>query len=448
MTTPKKPHGWTRRLVDAFRVEWREVGLLGRVALLGIGVSLLVAVALGFWIPGIVSRHLLVARADLMATIGTEIAAKGLVPVGPPGSDSYRAFDEEMRLRAVGGETVRVKLWSLDGVVLYSDDPSLVGRRFGLSEPARAALEGRTSFNISDLTEPAHARDKEFGELLEFYVPVRTPEGELFGLFEVEQRADELRNTVGHIQRNVWMAIVSGLGTLGVFMGALAVASARIMNRRRRDAERLLGTLFKAQEEERKRTVAALHDDIGQPLYRLLYGLEGAKARLGGDHPVSAELERLEDLVRDMDRTLRAELRLLHRGVQEDLDLRSAIKDLVESTRQETALRIELDTGGVDDTVISDVARVALLHAVREALINVRKHAEATRVWVTVRNQPDRVVLEVRDDGKGIGRQEGLGLVTIRERLQAIGGGLTVAGRRGAGTRFRAWVPVEERGEL
>lgn len=73
--------------------------------------------------------------------------------------------------------------------------------------------------------------------------------------------------------------------------------------------------------------------------------------------------------------------------------------------------------------------------------MNVRKHAEAEQVRVEVRARPDRVVLEITDDGKGIGRHEGLGLVTLRERLEAIGGGLIVTGLRRGGTRVSAWVP-------
>lgn len=429
------------RLWGAVRAEWQEVGILGRVAFLGVLISLGVAVALGFWIPEIATRHLLNSRAELMASIASQIASEGLLPVGSPGSDSYQALDDAVQRRVVGGETVRVKLWSLDGTVLYSDDSDLVGREFGLSKPARAALEGETQFNISDLSDPAHAGERGLGRLIEFYVPVDTQSGETLGLFEVEQSVEELENTRGHIQRNVWGAILSGIGLLSIFMAVLTVASARIMNRRRRDAERLLGSLFRAQEEERKRTVGALHDDVGQPLYRLMYGLEGTRANLDPEDPAVRELRYLEDIVRDMDRKLRAELRLLHRGVKDDLDLEAAIEDLIDITERETDLKIEITIKPDTGDRLSDVARLALVHAAGEGLMNVRKHADAEHVWVDVRAKPDRVVLEVTDDGKGIREQEGLGLVTLRERLEAIGGGLKVTSRRRNGTQVRAWVP-------
>jgi signal transduction histidine kinase len=117
----------------------------------------------------------------------------------------------------------------------------------------------------------------------------------------------------------VWLSIASGLGVLGLFMGSLTVANARVLNRRRRQAEELFQALLQAEDAERHRIVGALHDDVGQPLYRLLYGLQGCRARVEGASAVATELEQLEALVREVDGTLRAELSALHRGVTDEV---------------------------------------------------------------------------------------------------------------------------------
>jgi signal transduction histidine kinase len=418
------------------------MGPLGKVALVGIAVSLAGAVGLGFWIPSVVERHLLEARAEIMAGLGSDLVAHGLVPVDEPGTAGYESLDEEVRLRLLGGETARVKLWSLNGTVVYSDEPSLVGQRFGLSDPARAAVTGELSFEISDLSDPAHSPDRVFGELIEFYVPVVDSSGGVLGLLEIEQRLDTLKTTLGHVRRNLWVSIGTGVGVLSVFIGSLAFASARIMNRRRRQTERILGSLLRVQDEERRRTVGALHDDIGQPLYRLLYGLQGSRSQLGAEHPASGELGNLEELARDIERTLRAELKLLHSGVPEDLPLVPALRELVDATRAETGQQIELRVELKQDPALEAVTKSALLRAAREGLINVRKHAEATSASVTVSADRTRVVVEVSDNGNGTRGSEGLGLATTRERLESIGGGLRVRGQRGTGTTFRAWVPL------
>lgn len=438
--------GGSRR-VDGrvLRTEWAEIGPLGRVAFAGVILSLAVALVLGAWIPRMVRTHLLEARASLMKSIGDEIAARDLLPVGPPGTERYRALEEEIRLSLLGGETVRVKVWNLDGTIAYSDDPAMVGRRFALSPAAQAATGGTTTFNVSDLSEPAHATERRLGRLIEFYVPVEGPGGETLGLFEVEQRVDALEATLGRVRRNVWLAIGSGIGLLGVFMGMLTFATGRVLDRRRRQAEHLVSALFRAQEEERRRTVGALHDDVGQPLFRLLYGLEGSRAKLPTESPIGEELARLADLTRGIDQTLRSELRNLHRGVDEDLDLPASLRQLAESTRAETDLEVRLD---MPDTVggipIGRAATTALVHAAREGITNVRKHADASTATIELRRDRRELVLSVHDDGDGRRGPDGLGIVTTRERLEALGGSLrTTSGRGRQGTTLRASVPVE-----
>lgn len=431
-----------RRVVSAAGSQWAELGPFGRAAFAGVALALVITVVLGVWIPNLVRRHILEARAELIASIGNEIADRGLVPVGPPGSDSYQRLREEVELSLLGGETVRVKLWTVDGTVTYSDDTRLVGRTFEVTPTARRALQGSPAYGVSDLSEPAHAYERPLGQLLEFFVPVRDPNGVVVGLFEVEQTVDSLDATLSKVRRNVWLAIGIGIGLLGIFMATLTVASGRALNRRRRQAERLLGALVNAQEEERRRIVGALHDDIGQPLFRLLYGLEGARSTMAEGDPVRAEMERLVDLTRDVDRTLRGELSLLHQGIEEELGLEPGLREVVATQRAESGLDIDLRTRGLDHATVSGPAKVALLHAAREAIVNVRKHAEASHVAVTVAAVNGHVRLRVEDDGVGVRSEAGLGLVTTRERIEALGGSLRVSGSKGRGTIFQATIPT------
>lgn len=230
---------------------------------------------------------------------------------------------------------------------------------------------------------------------------------------------------------------------LAIFLAALGITTARGVNRRRRQAERLLGSVFRAQEDERRRIVGALHDDIGQPLYRLLYGIEGSRSKLAGDDPVADELERLEGLVRDIDGTLRSELKLLHQGLAEDAGIATAIRDLAAITESETDLDVHTQILDHLDG-LSPVQRTALFRAAQEAVVNVRKHADAGSIWIRVRSDGKVGALIVEDDGVGLAAEPGLGLATTRERLEALGGGVQLTRRRPRGTRVRAWLPFEE----
>ena len=264
-------------------------------------------------------------------------------------------------------------------------------------------------------------------------------------MIEVEQDVTALNSALGRIATNVWVSIALGVGVLGLFMSVLAAARARSLNSRRRQAEILLKSSFAAQEDERRRVVGALHDDIGQPLYRLLYGLEGSRAKMTAADPVAAELVRLEDIARTIDKTLRRELRILHEGLAADAGLEAAISDLVDLTRRETALDVEAFVDLAWDP--SPVQRTALYRAAQEAVTNVRKHADATWTRIRLHTERDRVLLNVEDDGRGVQREPGLGLTTTKERFEALGGDVASSGRSGGGTVFTAWLPPPTGGD-
>lgn len=428
-----------RRYWPAVRTSWSELGRWGRLALAGIGLSVIISVALGFSIPNSAKGHLLHGQSEVFATVAEDIRALSLVTRAGESVAIEPEFEEAVALRLLGGDTIRVKLWSLDGVIVYSDHSDQIGQSFAFNDLAIRATNGDVSFGVADASDPAHAFEEDLGELIEFYVPVEDAAG-VFALFEVEQRVDTLNTTVNRIKRNTWMSIGLGLGVLTVFMASLTVANAHVLTRRRRLAETLFAELVEAQDAERRRIVGSLHDDVGQPLYRLLYGLQGSRSRLDDDDPVSEELDRLEQLVREVDATLRNELRGLHTSLAEDLGLGPALEALAEMTRDETALDLSLDVQ--TNKELGVVPRAALFQAAKEGVTNVRKHAGAAHVWVRLLSEAGRVVLEVEDDGIGPNGERGLGLTTMKDRLEAIGGGLTIDRRSGTGTRMRAWVPT------
>ncbi|HEY5685035.1 MAG TPA: ATP-binding protein [Acidimicrobiia bacterium] len=429
-----------RAVASAIRTDWREIGGLGRLALLGLIGSLAVAVVLGFSITSGARDHLLEARAHLLAAVVSEIAAIAPAPIEAPVSP---AFEELVELRLLGGETVRVKLWREDGTIVYSDSEDLMGSTFELSEPALDALAGEPSHFISDLRDPAHAGERELGQLIEFFIPFG-PDGDPVGVFEIEQLPESLNESMSSIGRHVWLSIGSGIFVLGGFLVVLIISRARDLDRRRLRAERLVGAVLTAQDSERRRVVGSLHDDVGQPLYRLLYGIQGSKSKIPPDHPAALELERLAGIAMEIDETLRRELRLLHQGMEADAGLERALAQLVDLTTTESDLDIALT---VDlEREPEPVPRAAIYRAMREALTNARKHSGAQRVTIEVTETAGDVIAQVTDDGRGDPIVPGLGLTTTRERLEAIGGKLEISSRRGRGTRVRARVPVERAG--
>ena len=129
----------------------------------------------------------------------------------------------------------------------------------------------------------------------------------------------------------------------------------------------------------------------------------------------------------------------IHHGAPDDLGLEPALRELAATISAEADLDVDVTVDLVREPGPDEQA--TLYRAVAEGLLNVRRHAHASQVSVTVGMEDEAVVAVVEDDGVGPGRREGLGIVTTRERLEAVGGGLAVERRKGGGTVFRAWVP-------
>lgn len=423
---------------SALKSDWVEIGGLGRLAVIGVGLALVITFVLGFSITNAARGHLLDARAAMVVSVVEEL------PPFPTDQNSveFAAFDVAVRVKVLGGETIRFKVWAPDGTIVYSDAEELVGQQFELPVHAGLAFQEGSGAHVSDLSDPAHAFDRGEGELIEIYVAMANVEGEAMFVAEVEQDASGLANALSLIARNVWVSIGLGIASIILVMAFGIAARGRELNRRRRQAEQLLQSSFVAQEEGRRRVVSALHDDIGQPMYRLLYGLEGAQAQLESSSAVAQELGHLTTVVRDMDTTLRHELRLLNHEVAADVGLAAALRGLGDLTEQETddlkvILTIELASEP------PTVTRNEIYRAAREAITNVRKHANADQVQIAVYEEEGRIVLTVVDDGVGIraASDHGLGLSTTKQRFIALDGDVFVEPIRAGGTRFLAWLP-------
>jgi two-component system NarL family sensor kinase len=202
-----------------------------------------------------------------------------------------------------------------------------------------------------------------------------------------------------------------------------------------------------ARAEERARIAREIHDILAQDLTAIALHIEGGLNQLGRDPSLARE--RLEQAL-----TLcRASLEEARRSV---LDLRTlplAGKSLVEALgasgrafTSETGIRVNVHADG--DPRLPLRVEAELYRIVQEALANVRRHARATDVTITMRERDRRVVLVVRDDGQGFdataGHEGRYGLLGMRERARLLGGTLRVEGRAGRGTIVRVTVPLAE----
>ena len=203
--------------------------------------------------------------------------------------------------------------------------------------------------------------------------------------------------------------------------------------------------MVEAQELERARLARELHDETGQALTSILLGLKALEERVGTADGGAAITE-LRDLVvatlQDV-RRLAVELRP---AALDDFGLVPALERLRDTTTEQGRIAVELKSDLDDRRRLPAETETALYRIVQEALTNVLKHAEATRVTVRLRLHERLVELVVQDNGAGFDpgavRDGGLGLVGMRERVALLGGRMVVESSDGAGTMLKAEVPL------
>ncbi|MDF2709893.1 MAG: hypothetical protein K0R62_5545 [Nonomuraea muscovyensis] len=221
--------------------------------------------------------------------------------------------------------------------------------------------------------------------------------------------------------------------TLFAAHAAIALTNARLYERGRE----------LAMLEERNRVARELHDAVTQKLFSLRLSAQAAATVLDRDSArAAAELERVQRLAGEALAELRAvivELRpaeLARHGLAETLRKHVRLLDRLHP------VRVTFDCEGLP--ALDPAVEVAVLRVAQEALHNALRHAEAAGVSLWLGHEAGRLVMSVRDDGKGFDQaaSRGLGLVSMRERAESVGGVMSVESAPGEGTAVRVEVSV------
>jgi signal transduction histidine kinase len=212
---------------------------------------------------------------------------------------------------------------------------------------------------------------------------------------------------------------------------------------------RLTRQILSAQEEERKKISRELHDVIGQTLTGINVRLAALKKEAAlNTKTLDQNIARTQRLVEKSVDIVHRFARELRPAVLDDLGLIPALHSFMKHFTVRTGVRASL-TAFATIEQLDTVRRTVFFRVAQEALNNVARHAEASRVDVSIQKLPEGICMKIKDDGKSFNVEptlpanggKRLGLLGMRERLEMVGGSFAVESAPGKGTTIVARIP-------
>jgi signal transduction histidine kinase len=216
--------------------------------------------------------------------------------------------------------------------------------------------------------------------------------------------------------------------------------------------EALKGELYRrivdAQEAERQRIARDLHDETGQALTAIGMGLRGISTGVKNGNKQKQTVRTLHDLetltahsLQELQRLI-ADLRPSH---LDDLGLLATVRWYANNVKERSNLEIEIISSGEEKTICPEYS-TSIFRILQEALTNITKHAEATKVLIHIIFDPDEVHITVEDNGRGfdmhgITRQQSWGLIGMEERATLLDGKFYIRSKPGDGTMLEIIIP-------
>ncbi len=216
----------------------------------------------------------------------------------------------------------------------------------------------------------------------------------------------------------------------------------------------LLRRLVTSQEEERHRIARELHDQMGQHLTAFLLDLEALK-RQTTDPTAASAVQRLRDLADQMGQDVHRIAMELRPTALDDWGLQIALRNYVGEWSRRSRIMVQLHCTGMERCRLPSEFETALYRVTQEALTNVLKHSQASRVSVIVERRDDEALAIIEDNGRGfeveavVGDPDArcrLGLLGMEERVVQVGGTLEVESTPGRGTSLFIRIPLRVSG--
>ncbi len=278
--------------------------------------------------------------------------------------------------------------------------------------------------------------------------------------FELSEKVLALARPFERYQADELPGVLVFMAVALAWFGWRRVCEARVELARRMALEKQLAETLtenrrlslshvQVQEDERKQLARELHDEMGQHLNAIKIDAVSIRDWSAGiSEDIYGAALSIVDVTNHVQNTIRDMLRRLRPAGLDELGLTAALEHLLTQWQARNPLThatLEVDEADAAIENLKENESMTCYRLVQEALNNVARHAQARNVVIRFARQGAQLALNVSDDGTGasqVTNTKGLGLVGMRERIEALGGGLAIESAAGEGFRIRAVIPV------
>ncbi len=455
-------------MIEVFKQFWQKLTLVQQFALASLIVILPGAMGIAWWIPERINEAVI-----KNAAAGTALYMESLMaPLIPQLQDkselspeTRQALDDVLKRARGDGRLVSIKVWRLDGTVIYSTFPDVIGKRFEPSETFLIAREGGLGVSFDESVHEEDKNEQAAGiPLLEVYAPIRNPDTrQVVALSEFYADGRSLGSDIAQATRLSWLVIGLAASVLfGVLSFIVSKASDLILSQKQKlehqvgELQQLLSqndalreNLRRANEDvshvnERvlERVGADLHDGPAQLLTFVMLRISSLKRLVSSDSKAQGAVSEMSGTIGDALSAIRNLSTGLMLPELEKLSFAQVLELAVrlhrEYTNSDVSLNIDL---GKDFP--NRALKTCAFRFVQEALTNAFKHAGGRGQAVDVKWQQG-LQIAVSDAGPGMKQRvtsEGLGHVGMRSRINALGGTLEIISPKSGGARLVASFP-------
>jgi signal transduction histidine kinase len=447
----------------------KRTSLAGQFLLMAFAVMLIGMLAMGTLVSWQIEKSVAEVKAASTALyINTfiaphlqELKANGALP-----PDGIHALNQAMERRDLQASITSVRIWNHDGLIVHSDDPKLIGKKFTLPLPSQRAWAGAIAAEFDDIPGDEEITERSADlPLLKVFAPIRNfDSGHVTAVVEFHERAEALNSELIASEWKTWLAtalitlnmmgclfviVANGSKTIDRQRAALTVRVSQLSELLRQNRilqgriERAAQNATEDNERVLRRMGYDLHDGVAQLISLALLRLGRIQSSRNDDDNLQKIRKALSEALNDTRNICKG---LLLPEVH-TLTLKEALLFMIRQHERRTGTEITCQIADLPDEAPQFV-KIALCRYIQESLNNAFKHADAREQQVEVNWDGATVIVEVSDKGPGM-RDAGcavgeprLGLAGLRDRIESIGGALSITSIPGDGTRIKASLPL------